>query len=53
MSGGCGHGGDACGSGHLVKAISKHLGAVLAVTGAIDLVSDGQQCVVIRGGERR
>lgn len=33
-----------------VKAVSKHLGAVLAVTGAIDLVSDGQQCVVIRGG---
>ena len=26
------------------------VGAVLAVTGAIDLVSDGQQCVVIRGG---
>ena len=33
-----------------VKAVSKRLGAVLAVTGAIDLVSDGQQCVVIRGG---
>ena len=30
--------------------VSKRLGAVLAVTGAIDLVSDGQQCVVIRGG---
>ena len=28
-----------------VKAVSKRLGAVLAVTGAIDLVSDGQQCV--------
>lgn len=33
-----------------VKAVSKHLGAVVAVTGAIDLVSDGQQCAVIRGG---
>ena len=33
-----------------VKAVSKRLGAVLAVTGAIDLVSDGQQCVVILGG---
>ena len=33
-----------------VKAVSKRLGAVLAVTGAIDLVSDGQQCAVIRGG---
>lgn len=51
MSGGCSHGGDACGDGrHSVKAVSKRLGAVLAVTGAIDLVSDGQQCVVIRGG---
>ena len=33
-----------------VKAVSKRLGAVVAVTGAIDLVSDGQQCAVIRGG---
>ena len=33
-----------------VDAVTKRLGAVLAVTGAIDLVSDGQQCVVIRGG---
>lgn len=33
-----------------VKAVSKRLGAVVAVTGAIDLVSDGQQCAVVRGG---
>lgn len=33
-----------------VRAVSKRLGAVVAVTGAIDLVSDGQQCAVIRGG---
>ena len=31
-----------------VEAVSKRLGAVLAVTGAIDLVSDGQQCVAWR-----
>lgn len=35
-----------------VRAVSKRLGAVVAVTGAIDLVSDGQQCAVIRGGRR-
>ena len=34
-----------------VKTVSKRLGAVIAVTGAIDLVSDGQQCAVIRGGK--
>lgn len=33
-----------------VKAFAKESGAVIAVTGAIDLVSDGQSCYVIRNG---
>lgn len=51
-----GGGGDGDGQGTAVHAhqvalpVGQRLGAVLAVTGAIDLVSDGQQCVVIRGG---
>ena len=33
-----------------VKAFAKQSGAIVAVTGAIDLVSDGQACYVIRNG---
>ena len=33
-----------------VKAFSKKTGAVIAVTGAIDLVADSQKCYVIRNG---
>lgn len=33
-----------------VKGIAKNAGAIIAVTGAIDLVSDGNQCFVIRNG---
>lgn len=33
-----------------VKNLSKATGAVIAMTGAIDLVSDGQTCYVIRNG---
>lgn len=33
-----------------VKTAAEQLGTVLAVTGAIDLVTDGRQCYVIRGG---
>ena len=33
-----------------VKDFSKKTGAVIAVTGAIDLVSDGEKCYVIRNG---
>lgn len=32
------------------KGTARRTGAVVAVTGAIDLVSDGERCVVIRGG---
>lgn len=33
-----------------VKGFSKKIGCILAVTGAIDLVSDGKKCYVIRNG---
>ena len=33
-----------------VKAFSRQTGSIIAVTGAIDLVSDGDQCYVIRNG---
>ncbi len=32
------------------KAFAKETGSVIAITGAIDLVSDGQRCYVIRNG---
>ena len=32
------------------KGTARRTGTVVAVTGAIDLVSDGEQCVVIRNG---
>lgn len=33
-----------------VKAFSKETGSIIAVTGAIDLVTDGETCYVIRNG---
>ncbi len=33
-----------------VKDFAKRTGAIIAVTGAIDLVSDGEKCYVIRNG---
>ena len=33
-----------------VKAFARETGCVIAVTGAIDLVSDGERCYVIRNG---
>ncbi len=33
-----------------VKAFAKSCGSIAAVTGAIDLVSDGETCYVIRNG---
>jgi len=33
-----------------VKAFAKKTGCIIAVTGAIDLVTDGNQCYVIRNG---
>ncbi len=33
-----------------VKAFSKECGCIIAVTGAIDLVTDGNKCYVIRNG---
>lgn len=33
-----------------VKRYAKECGAIIAVTGAIDLVSDGERCYVIRNG---
>ncbi len=33
-----------------VKGLAKNTGAVVAVTGAIDLVADGDKCYVIRNG---
>lgn len=33
-----------------VKAFAKKLGCVIAITGAIDLVADGEKCYVIRNG---
>ena len=33
-----------------LKAFSKSIGSVIAVTGAIDLVTDGEKCFVIRNG---
>lgn len=33
-----------------VKAFAKEAGTIVAVTGAIDLVSDGEKCYVIRNG---
>ena len=35
-----------------VKAFAKKAGCVVAITGAIDLVSDGETCFVIRNGRR-
>lgn len=34
----------------LVKAFAKQTGSIIAVTGGIDLVSDGETCYVIRNG---
>lgn len=34
----------------MVKAFARSTGSIVAVTGAIDLVSDGNQCYVIRNG---
>ena len=34
----------------LVKAFAKQTGCIIAVTGAIDLVSDGERCCCIRNG---
>ena len=36
--------------GAFAKGTARRTGTVVAVTGAIDLVSDGEQCVVIRNG---
>ncbi len=33
-----------------VKALSKRSGAIIAITGAIDLVADSERCFVIRNG---
>lgn len=33
-----------------VKSFAKHTGAIIAVTGAIDLVADPERCFVIRNG---
>ena len=33
-----------------VKNFAKESGTIVAVTGAIDLVSDGEKCYVIRNG---
>lgn len=33
-----------------VKSFAKEMGCIVAVTGAIDLVSDGEKCYVIRNG---
>ena len=33
-----------------VKRFAKETGSIIAVTGAIDLVSDGEKCYVIRNG---
>ena len=33
-----------------VKEFSKKTGSIIAVTGAIDLVTDGEKCYVIRNG---
>ena len=35
-----------------VKAFAKKAGSIIAVTGAIDLVSDGNCCYIIRNGRR-
>lgn len=35
-----------------VKAFSKEAGSIIVVTGAIDLVSDGETCYVIRNGRK-
>lgn len=35
-----------------VKRFAKEVGAIIAVTGAIDLVTDGDHCYVIRNGRR-
>ena len=33
-----------------VKAFAKEAGCIVAVTGAIDLISDGEACYVVRNG---
>ena len=33
-----------------VKAFAKEVGCIVAVTGAIDLISDGEACYVVRNG---
>ena len=33
-----------------VKKLSAETGSIIAVTGAIDLVADGEKCYVIRNG---
>ncbi len=33
-----------------VKTFAEKMGCIIAVTGAIDLVSDGTKCYVIRNG---
>ena len=35
-----------------VKALAGKLGCIIAVTGAIDLVADGEKCYVIRNGRK-
>ena len=37
---------------HFVKAFAKDAGCIVAVTGAIDLVSNGEKCYVIRNGRK-
>ena len=39
-----------CQAVRFVKETSAQAGCIIAVTGAIDLVSDGEQCFVIRNG---
>ncbi|MBM6870263.1 hydroxyethylthiazole kinase [Pseudoflavonifractor phocaeensis] len=34
----------------LIRSFARRTGAVIAVTGAVDLVADGQRCFVVRGG---
>lgn len=35
-----------------IKAFSKAVGSIIAITGAIDLVTDGEECYVIRNGRK-
>lgn len=38
------------GATDFVKVFARETGSIIAITGAIDLVSDGEQCYVIRNG---